>query len=86
MDTYKDMILECLVAANFINNIFGCVFTFVCSPWLNGSGIEKTYIALAVITLGVMYAAGIFIKYGKLWRKRSHVLYVELLEARQRYI
>lgn len=86
MDTYRDLMLECLVAANFINNIIGCIFTFACSPWLESSGIENTYIALAVITLAVMGFAGVFIKYGKTWRKYSNVYYVSLIDSRQKLL
>lgn len=82
MDTYRELTLETLVAVAFINNIFGCIFTFACSSWLDNSGTENTYIALAAITLGVMYSSGIFIYYGYSWRKSTHALYVKLVERR----
>jgi MFS family permease len=82
MDTYRELILETLVCVAFINNIIGCIFTFACSPWLDASGTENTYIALATITLGIMYASGLFIYWGKSWRKMTHEMYVRLVEIK----
>lgn len=82
MDTYRELTLETLVGVAFINNIIGCVFTFACSPWLNASGTQNTYIALAIITLAVMYSSGIFIHFGHSWRKSTHALYVRLVERK----
>lgn len=85
MDTYRELILETLVGVAFINNIIGCIFTFACSPWLDESGTENTYIALAVITLGIMYSSGGFIYFGQKWRKDTHRTYVKLSEMKNRY-
>lgn len=83
MDTYRELMLESLVGVAFISNIIGCIFTFACSPWLQNSGTRNTYIALAIITLGVMYFAGIFIIWGKKWRKITKYYYVRLIEQKQ---
>lgn len=85
MDTYRELTLEVLVCVAFINNIIGCIFTFACSPWLQSSGTENTYIALAVISLGVMHSSGGFIYFGKRWRKRTHAAYVRLAEIKADY-
>lgn len=83
MDTYRDLILETLVCVAFINNIIGCIFTFACSPWLASSGTGNTYIALAVITLAVMYVAGVFVFYGKRWRHHTRSTYVSLVQIKE---
>ncbi|GMM27784.1 hypothetical protein DAMA08_005000 [Martiniozyma asiatica (nom. inval.)] len=83
MDTYRDLVLETLVGVAFINNMFGCIFTFACSPWLETSGIENTYITLAVISLIFMYSAGLFIVWGKKWRLMTRKTYVELVNIKQ---
>lgn len=85
MDTYRELILETLVGVAFINNIIGCIFTFACSPWLDSSGTENTYIALAVISLGLMYLSGAFIYFGKGWRQKTHSSYVRLSELKKCY-
>lgn len=85
MDTYRELTLEVLVAVAFINNIIGCVFTFACSPWLDSSGTENTYIALAVISLGIMHSSGGFIYFGKRWRRSTHAAYVRMAELKTEY-
>ncbi|GMG60248.1 unnamed protein product [Ambrosiozyma monospora] len=44
IDTYDQLILESLAMVGLINNIMGCIFTFACSPWLDSSGTQNTYI------------------------------------------
>ncbi|QPG76370.1 hypothetical protein FOA43_003758 [Brettanomyces nanus] len=82
IDTYDQLILETLVAVALINNIMGCIFTFACSPWLNSSGTQNTYIALAVITFAVMLLAVPYLIWGKTWRKATKNTYLQMVRAR----
>lgn len=73
MDCYPEMVLEGMVCTAIINNSISCIFTFVCSDWLNASGTENTYIALAVINFAITLLALPSFIYGKrirLWTKK----------------
>lgn len=73
MDCYPEMVLEGMVCTAIINNSISCIFTFVCSKWLDASGTENTYIALAVINFGITLLAIPSYYYGKrirLWTKK----------------
>lgn len=84
LDTYDELILETMVAVAFINNIWGCVFTFACSPWLEQSGTRNTYIALAAITIGLTLITIPYMIWGKRWRKMTKTAYNEMIEARMK--
>lgn len=78
----SDLVLESMVCVAIINNTISCIFTFTCSIWLDASGTENTYIALAVINFAVMMVAIPFIIYGKTFRVKTKKWYLELLNAR----
>lgn len=77
MDAYPDMVIEMMAGVSVINNMFGCIFTFVCSLWLDSMGNTKTFIILAVVTLIVMGAGIPFIIYGKKIRKWTKPWYLD---------
>ncbi|KAM3164832.1 Protein HOL1 [Lachancea thermotolerans] len=82
MDCYPDMILEGMVCTAIINNTISCIFTFVCSYWLDASGTENTYIALAVINFGItMLAVPMFI-WGKKIRQATRKWYIRSIGVR----
>ncbi|ODV84708.1 hypothetical protein CANARDRAFT_8286 [[Candida] arabinofermentans NRRL YB-2248] len=83
IDTYDQLILECLIAVSVINNLIGCIFTFACSPWLNKSGTQNTYIVLAVLNLFIMFLAAPYIKWGKTWRKWTKNYYLQMIKVRE---
>ncbi|KAK4542601.1 hypothetical protein LTR36_006649 [Oleoguttula mirabilis] len=51
MDAYPDMVLEGMVGVAVINNTLACIFTFVCSYWIDASGLANTFIAIGVLSL-----------------------------------
>lgn len=77
MDAYPDMVIEMMAGVSVINNMFGCIFTFACSLWLDSMGNTKTFIILAVVTLIVMGAGIPFIIYGKKIRKWTKPWYLD---------
>lgn len=84
MDCYPDMVLEGMVCTAIINNTISCIFTFVCSNWLDASGTENTYIALAVINFGITLLAVPNFYYGKrirLWTKKWYNQSVDLRDV-----
>ncbi|ANZ75800.1 BA75_02774T0 [Komagataella pastoris] len=80
MECYPEMILECMTGVATIANLLGCIFTFACSPWLEASGVENTYIALAVINIVLMLGSLPFIRWGKHFRARTREGYLNFVE------
>lgn len=85
LDTYRELILETLVGVAVINNMIGCVFTFVCSPWLNAAGTESTYIVLSVIAIFFMYFSAVLMIWGKRMRVYTKREYIKLVEIKESY-
>jgi MFS family permease len=83
MDAYPAIVIQGMVCVSIINNTLACIFTFVCSLWLDHSGTANTYIVLAVIDFVSIAFIIPTLYYGKTWRKRSKKLYVELVELTQ---
>ncbi|KAH3667145.1 hypothetical protein OGAPHI_002794 [Ogataea philodendri] len=69
MDAYPEMVLEGMLAVAFINNMIGCIFTFVCSPLIDALGNVRTYVMLAVIDIGTFAFVIPFLIYGKQMRQ-----------------
>ncbi|EMG46712.1 HOL1 Protein HOL1 [Candida maltosa Xu316] len=84
MDAYPDMILETMVMVSLLNNLLACVFTFVCSLWLEASGNTVTFIILAVIEFVIMMSGGVFIYFGKRIRIWTKPWYLEFCESRDK--
>ncbi|SCV03584.1 LAMI_0H09340g1_1 [Lachancea mirantina] len=82
MDCYPDMVLEGMVCTAIINNTISCIFTFTCSYWLQASGTENTYIALAVINFGITILALPMFLWGKKIRQATKKLYIKSVKAR----
>lgn len=83
MDAYPEIVIQGMVGVSIINNTLACVFTFVCSYWLDGAGTANTYIVLAVIDfVSIAFIVPTLI-WGKSWRRNTKKLYVELVELTQ---
>lgn len=83
MDAYPAIVIQGMVGVSIINNTLACVFTFVCSPWLDGAGTANTYIALGVIDFVTIACIIPFIYWGKDCRRRTKKLYLEMVELTQ---
>ncbi|KAK6463810.1 histidinol and sodium permease [Scheffersomyces coipomensis] len=80
MDAYPSIVIQGMVGVSIINNTLACVFTFVCSYWLDASGTDNTYIVLAVIDfVSIAFIIPTLI-YGKSWRKMTKKLYLDMVE------
>ncbi|SCV99557.1 LAFE_0A05776g1_1 [Lachancea fermentati] len=82
MDCYPEMVLEGMVCTAIINNTISCIFTFTCSYWLDASGTQNTYIALAVINFGITLLALPMFFFGKRFRKLTKKWYIQSVEMR----
>ncbi|CAN3372393.1 hypothetical protein DIURU_004151 [Diutina rugosa] len=83
MDCYPEIVIQGMVGVSIINNTLACIFTFVCSLWLDSSGTTNTYIALAVIDFVTIALIIPTIIWGKTWRKKTKKLYLEMVEKTQ---
>ncbi|CUM52747.1 unnamed protein product [Debaryomyces tyrocola] len=83
MDSYPDIVIQGMVGVSIINNTLACVFTFVCSYWLDGSGTANTYIVLAVIDFVSIAFIIPALYWGKSWRRRTKRIYISLVELTQ---
>lgn len=83
MDAYPDIVIQGMVGVSIINNTLACIFTFVCSLWLDSAGTANTYIALAVIDFVSIAFIIPTLLWGKTWRKRTRKLYAQLVELTQ---
>jgi len=82
MDAYPEMVLEGMVCTSLINNNLACIFTFTCADWLTASGIQNTFIALAVLTAFFTFLAWPMYVFGKRARKWSKDRYVACIALR----
>lgn len=83
MDAYPEIVIQGMVGVSIINNTLACIFTFCCSYWLDASGTQNTYIALAVIDFASIAFIVPTLIWGKSWRKWTKGLYVQLVELTQ---
>ncbi|CAH2354023.1 protein Hol1p [[Candida] railenensis] len=83
MDSYPEIVIQGMVGVSIINNTLACIFTFTCSQWLEASGTQNTYIALAVIDFVTIGLALPMYYYGKPCRKWTKKLYINLVELSQ---
>ncbi|ODV76920.1 MFS general substrate transporter [Suhomyces tanzawaensis NRRL Y-17324] len=80
MDSYPEIVIQGMVCVSIINNTLACIFTFVCSLWLDSAGTESTYIVLAVISFVSIAMIIPTLYWGKTWRKRTKDLYLLIVE------
>ncbi len=82
MDAYPEMVLEGMVGVSVINNFLGCIFTFVCSYWIDALGTTKTYIVIGVLDFLFFMTTIPMIYYGKRCRSWTQDSYRRFLEIR----
>ncbi|WPG97682.1 Hypothetical protein R9X50_00046200 [Acrodontium crateriforme] len=82
MDSYPEMIMEGMVGVAVFNNTLACVFTFVCSYWIDGSGIGNTFIAIGVLSFCFQCLVFPMIYWGKTWRRWTAPRYKHFLHIR----
>lgn len=82
MDAYPEMVLEGMVGVAVINNTIGCIFTFTASQWLEASGVQNTFIAIAVLDFVFMMTTLPMMLWGKRCRRWTKKRYLEFVEIR----
>ncbi|OQO00071.1 hypothetical protein B0A48_14274 [Cryoendolithus antarcticus] len=85
MDAYPEMVLEGMVGVAVINNTLACIFTFVCSFWIDASGLSNTFIAIGVLSLFFHALTIPMLWYGKSarrWTAKKYRNYLHLRDGR----
>jgi len=83
MDSYPDMVLEGMVGVSVINNSLACIFTFVCSIWLDVHSVSEVFVTIAIISFVSMLGGTILILvYGKRMRMWTTPSYERFLQVR----
>ncbi|KAF2767925.1 MFS general substrate transporter [Teratosphaeria nubilosa] len=82
MDAYPDIVLEGMVGVAVINNSLAAVFTFVCSYWLDASGLASTFVAIGILSLVFQMLTLPMIYWGKMWRRKTATAYGQYLYIR----
>ncbi|KAL1305703.1 hypothetical protein AAFC00_007293 [Neodothiora populina] len=54
MDAYPDAVLEGMVGVSVINNSLACIFTFVCSIWLDDHSVTQVFVTLGILSFVFM--------------------------------
>lgn len=82
MDAYPEMVLEGMVGVSVINNSIGCIFTFTASQWLDVSGVQNTFIAIAMLGLFFMLLTIPMMVFGKRCRRWTKQRYLDFVAIR----
>jgi hypothetical protein len=83
MDCYPDAILEGMVGVAVYNNSLACIFTFVCSIWLDAHSLTQVFVTLGCVSFGVMFIGTILMMwFGKATRRLTAGKYQEFLYIR----
>ena len=88
MAAYPEMVIEGMIGVSLINNSIGCIFTFVCSLWLDAMGNTHTYAILTGIQALACFAAIPFLIWGKkmrLWTRKYYLDFVERRDGVERH-
>jgi MFS family permease len=83
MDAYPEIVLEGMVGVSVINNSLACIFTFVCSIWLDAHSLTQVFVTLGIVSFVVMFLGTMLMMwYGKAMRKLTAGKYKEFLYIR----
>jgi MFS family permease len=87
MSAYPEMVIEGMIGVSLINNSISCIFTFVCSLWLDAMGNTNTYAILTGIQVAACFSAVPFLIWGKqmrLWTRKYYLSFVETRDGVQK--
>ncbi|KAK7745850.1 hypothetical protein SLS53_002568 [Cytospora paraplurivora] len=82
VDAYPDMVLEGMVGVAVINNTIGMIFSFITSPWMDGSGVTNTFIAAGVLAFAALATSLPMGLWGKAARRRTKERYERFVADR----
>ena len=81
VDSYKDLSGEAMITVIIIRNTLSFGFNYGITPWITASGLQNTFIAIAMLSIGVTATFLPMVKWGKALRKRSAKKYWAYVET-----
>lgn len=82
VDAYPEMVLEGMVGVAVINNTVGMVFSFITSPWMDGSGVLDTFVAAGVLAFAALALSAPMAWWGKTARRWTRERYRQFVADR----
>ncbi|BGP44243.1 hypothetical protein JCM10450v2_000054 [Rhodotorula kratochvilovae] len=79
LDCYKELALEVMVAAVIVRNTMAFAIGYAVAPWLEGMGIQNTYLTMGFAGLGFILSFLIIIWRGKHFRRESKEIYWKMV-------
>lgn len=76
LDCYTGIAEEAITSILLIRGLFATGFTFAIQPWIEHSGIQNAFIAMAMLGFVGFLSAGIFLMWGKDFRMRTAKRYL----------
>lgn len=80
IDSYKEVSGDGLVSMIIVRNTMGFAFSYGVTPWIDHSGVQNTYIAVAFLGMFFWGSCFFFIYFGKRFRENSAESYWRLVE------
>jgi len=81
VDSYKDLSGEAMITVIVIRNTLSFGFNYGITPWITASGLQNTFVAVAMISIGVTLTFLPMVKFGKALRRRSAKKYWRYVES-----
>lgn len=82
IDTYKDIHGEAVTTVILIRNIIGFGVTFGIQQWIEGMGLRNCFILIGCLAFVITNFAGVFIKFGKPFRRSTQSAYKTLTRTK----
>jgi hypothetical protein len=81
VDCFKEISGESIILIIVIRNTIGFGFSYGITPWIRADGYTKTFVAVAMLSLGTTFTFLVMIFFGKSLRKMSAKKYWEHVDA-----
>lgn len=75
IDSYKELSHEAIVSVILVRNTMSFAVNYGITPWVEGMGLQNTFILAACVGLVQVLTFLVVVKYGKGWRKASRERY-----------
>jgi hypothetical protein len=77
LDCYKDIAGEVVTTIILIRNIIGFGITFGIQPWIDGMGLQNTFITVGMLSFAITLFSTFFIWKGKSVRMMTKARYLK---------
>jgi hypothetical protein len=77
LDCYKDLAGEVVTTIILIRNIIGFGITFGIQPWIDGMGLQNTFVVIGILSFIITLFSMFFVWKGKSMRRLTRAKYLE---------